>query len=43
MEAIQNITDKITGKGDDQRAGVTNSAAVRATLCLSISLALSDP
>jgi hypothetical protein len=35
MEAIQNITDKITGKGDDQRAGVTNSAAV--------SLPLPDP
>jgi hypothetical protein len=29
MEAINNIKEKITGQGDEQRAGVTNSAAVR--------------
>jgi hypothetical protein len=29
MEAIQNITDKITGKGDEQSPAVTNSAADR--------------
>jgi len=32
MEAIKNVTDKITGKGDEQSASVTNSAAVRLLL-----------
>lgn len=28
MEAVKNMADKVTGKGDQQQAGVTNSAAV---------------
>jgi hypothetical protein len=31
MDAINNIKEKITGQGDEQRAGVTNSAAVRSS------------
>lgn len=28
MDAVKNLADKVTGNGDAQQAGVTNSAAV---------------